>query len=225
MSIPKLSFPSLASELFPSITSLEESLSAAAHDMDRIALWNSDTSSHVDLLRSLTVFKELRAEWFKALRTKLKSLWLNSTAQYQEYKSTVDKTLIKRHRAELELMFPHLRTTSKEIDLATLNGSSITAEVRNLFALGFRYDQGSEGSSLKLTALATRQSKERELFLHTAQDHIEQLAAARAADEALLEERLVKPLKLLDEIVDAVEKKIEASHKMMLLDVHKASHA
>jgi hypothetical protein len=201
--------PSLIGKLLPLIEETTHGVRNAILDLDEIANWDANEVNHQCLLSSIETIKDQVKEWQQCFLNKLRSLWLEQTKQYNDYKREVEKVLNIRHCAELDCLFSRLRDPKYQLDLTGANPfDEETKFKQHMFRFGFRYD--SETKRLQL--VCRRQLEEVSVFQTVTRSHAEQLLRARTADEQRLLELLRKPLEQIDVLIQAVEKKISASH-------------
>lgn len=216
--VPLIPYPSLAAKLRPELQDMGNFLEAAAAEVDPISLWDGTATNHEQLLVSLKEISGKIVEWKTAIRNKLLGLWMSSSAEYNAYRSKINRALRKRHYAEVTFLFPQLVNAERSVDLDHATLLMMPEEERgvrqHLGALGLGYDRSLEGPSLRITALIRKQMKERSVFDTTSHAHGEQLIAAKKNDFALLDKEIAKVESTLTHLTSSVEGKITAATKM-----------
>lgn len=206
---------SLIGPLLPLVEEMKDALSSAAATLEATPAWDGAEVTHEDLLASVDELRATADEWQRALLSRLQALWMDQSREYNEYRKKIDRTLRQRHIAELDCMFPLLRTTAVDAEGAVraTNDEVERANIRHMIAHGFRYEREAEGATGKLSALCVRQLEERSVFDRTVNAHSEQLLDAKRADLQRLRVIISKTLDRVEAVSRQVEHKIAASQR------------
>ena len=210
--------PSLVGQLYDMVEETTKSARDSLLQLDDISNWDANEINHGELLQSVETIKGQLKDWRQAFINKLRTMWLEQTKEYNDYKRKVESTLKIRHCSELDVAFPQLRDTATDIDLSGCSPyDEETKFKQHLFQLGFKFD----GESRRLQGLCRRQLHEATVFAKLTLAHSERLLHAKQADEQKLQALIQKPQEQLELLVQAVEKKISASNRAASYTVYR----
>jgi hypothetical protein len=217
-SVPNVPYPSLVTDVLPSLREMEHFLETMQDAMERVPVWSTATANHEPLLHTLSEVRGKVSEWRRSLTQSLQSKWMAATSEYNAYRHQVDVVLRRRHMCEVQFLFPALKNAERESQLDPTSVMMMSEEERevrqHLAALGFGYEKSAEGAARRVTKLVKRQEKERAVFDATVHYHGDQLAAAKKRDIQKLSKEMERADQLLQNVVASVEGKIAAAARM-----------